>query len=55
MPLFIHSLYCMYLSSCFLFLGNYGKLGHGDTSTQKAPKIISTFAGKVCTYSLKEY
>lgn len=27
--------------------GNYGKLGHGDNATQKVPKLISAFAGKV--------
>ena len=27
--------------------GNYGKLGHGDSTTQKAPKLIAAFAGKV--------
>ena len=32
--------------------GNYGKLGHGDNATQKSPKLIAAFAGKVSAYCL---
>lgn len=27
--------------------GNYGKLGHGDNTTQKVPKLVSALSGKV--------
>ena len=27
--------------------GNYGKLGHGDTVTQKIPKLVAAFTGMV--------
>ncbi|XP_064390094.1 probable E3 ubiquitin-protein ligase HERC1 isoform X2 [Halichondria panicea] len=30
--------------------GNYGKLGHGDIATQKTPKIISAFTGKMVMF-----
>ena len=41
---FVHILLeCMY----YISSGNYGKLGHGDNATQKVPKLISAFAGKV--------
>ncbi len=35
------------ITSGYLHSGNYGKLGHGDIATQKTPKIISAFTGKV--------
>ena len=35
----------------FLLTGDYGKLGHGNSSTQKLPKLIqSPFTGKVGTF-----
>ncbi len=48
---------CQHLSvtsvfHCCLYSGNYGKLGHGDTATQKTPKIISALTGKVRTVSM---
>ena len=43
--------YCNYC----LLLGNYGKLGHGDTTTQKIPKLISFFEGKVLSFYLRTY
>ena len=32
---------------CVHSLGNYGKLGHGDNTTHKVPKLIAAFEGKV--------
>ena len=42
----------MSCSNYCLLLGNYGKLGHGDTTTQKIPKLISFFEGKVLSLFL---
>lgn len=33
-------------NSCCFVAGNYGKLGHGDNMTQKAPRQIQGLMGK---------
>ena len=34
-------------------VGSCGKLGHGDTSVQKTPKMIARLDDKVCVYSTR--